>query len=151
VPLHHLGALAPHSITRPMQIAFSGGQPTASFPVRQFSERSSGKTYICTLRAFCVAERINTSRPMFSQRGHGPSFIYNNKESIMFIQKKSLNATKTMSCRTDAEMYQAMQDLGKLLKTKPSSLMRLAIADLLDTARDLHPETFKGLRDTYGI
>jgi predicted transcriptional regulator len=68
----------------------------------------------------------------------------------MYINN-SVNAKKTLSFRTDAEMYQAMQDLAKLLYTKPSSLMRLAIADLLDTARDLHPATFGDLRKTYGI
>ena len=48
--------------------------------------------------------------------------------------ERTATAVRTLSVRTDAEMYDRTRDLAQSLGTDPSTIMRLALAELLDRA-----------------
>ncbi|GEQ96910.1 hypothetical protein JCM17844_05470 [Iodidimonas gelatinilytica] len=56
-------------------------------------------------------------------------------------------AVKTLSARTDEEMYYAMKALANSMGTAPSTIIRLAVARLLDPARLAKPSIFEELKN----
>lgn len=48
--------------------------------------------------------------------------------------ERTATAVRTLSVRTDEEMYDRTRTLAHLLGTDPSTIMRLALAEILDRA-----------------
>lgn len=56
-------------------------------------------------------------------------------------------AVRTLSTRTDEEMYFATKALAQAVGTDPSTVIRLAVAALLKRARSINPVTMEQLKD----
>jgi predicted transcriptional regulator len=53
---------------------------------------------------------------------------------------------KMLSTRTDDEMFYALKALGEMTGTDISTIMRLAIASLIDKARTKQPQSWEELK-----
>jgi antitoxin component of RelBE/YafQ-DinJ toxin-antitoxin module len=56
-------------------------------------------------------------------------------------------AVRTLSTRTDEEMYFATKALAQSVGTDPSTVIRLAVAALLNRARAVKPVTVEQLKN----
>ena len=56
-------------------------------------------------------------------------------------------AVKTLSARTDSEMYFSTRALAQQVGVAPSTIVRLAVAGLLNRARLAKPSTFEELKN----
>jgi predicted DNA-binding protein len=65
------------------------------------------------------------------------------------LVEKAAQTAKMLSTRTDDEMFYALKALSQLTGVETSTLMRLAIAALLQTARKLEqPVSYDDLKRT---
>jgi predicted transcriptional regulator len=62
----------------------------------------------------------------------------------MLIERKAV-AVRTLSCRTDEEMYTRTIELAASLRTDPSTIMRLALAHILERADKQHSKSIMEL------
>jgi len=63
----------------------------------------------------------------------------------MLIEKTNPTAIFTLSCRTDLEAFQGIHHLSKALQSSRSTLMRLAISNLLSKQKKVGAKTIKEL------
>jgi antitoxin component of RelBE/YafQ-DinJ toxin-antitoxin module len=64
----------------------------------------------------------------------------------MLIEIPTL-AARTISARTDEEMYFATKALAQQVGTDPSTVIRLALSALLRRARERQPHSWDALKD----
>jgi predicted DNA-binding protein len=62
----------------------------------------------------------------------------------MLIQRQP-TAIKTLSVRMDIEAYEGIHELSKAINSSPSTLLRLAIADLIQKQKRLKARTLREL------
>jgi predicted DNA-binding protein len=56
------------------------------------------------------------------------------------------NCEKTISFRTDDEMYYVLKELARSVDRPSSDLVRLAVSNLIDKANRIKPSTWNALR-----